>query len=329
MTPLETKSSKPKLSIILLTPDNYETIRKVIQCYKAQTVVNTVELVIAAPKGSAVTLLPGELQPFHSYQVVEVESNKNSSILKAAAIVAANADVIVFGEDHSYPFANWAETLIKRHGEHWVAVGPRIEVPNSKRPISWTQAYMEYGPWLGKDDGGKSDYIPGHNSSFKRQALVAYGDKLADLLQSEYILFQDLRRSGKQLFFEPEAVTQHLNFEKIFPCLRVSYFAGRQFAAWRTNNWNWSSKLTYILGAPLIPMVRMVRIIQMMRRNRMPASISPSLFGLLLINLIADGFGQLMGYSFGLGNATAELYPFEFHRTNHLIDKGVLDSICP
>lgn len=325
----EGKSSKPKLSIILLTPDSYETIRKVIGCYRAQSVVSEVELVIAAPKGSNVIPPEDDMRPFHSYRVLEVESNRNTSVLKAAAIAAASADVIVFGEDHSYPLENWAETLLERHRGPWVAVGPRIQIPNSKRAISWTQAYMEYGPWISDENGGPSDYIAGHNSSFKRQALLDYGGKLADMLQSEYILFQDLRRKGNQLYFEPKAVTRHLNFEKIPPCLRVSFFAGRQFAAWRTHNWSWSSRLTYILGAPLIPVIRLVRIIQMMKRNGKPARISLPLLGLLLINLCADGLGQLLGYSFGLGNATADLYPFEFHRSRHLIDKGVLDTLCP
>jgi hypothetical protein len=73
----------------------------------------------------------------------------------------------------------------------------------------------------------------------------------------------------------------------------------------------------------------MIRIIQMMKRNGKPARLSFSLLGLLAFNLLADGLGQLLGYTFGLGFATTDLYPFEFHRTRHLVDQGVLEAICP
>jgi len=324
------KNSKPKLSIILLAPANYERIQKVISCYRAQTVVKEIELVIATSDRTELHFPEEEMRSFHSHQVVEIAETKYQGVYKSAAIAIAKADVIVFGEDHSFPLVTWAAALIERHKGPWAAVGPRIANPNpnTRRGFSWAQSYMEYGLWVTGERGGQSDYLAGHNSSFKKKILLAYGESLPYMLESEYILFEDIRRNGHKLFFEVKAVTRHLNFEKFVPLMRVRYLVGRQFAASRTPRWSWTTKLAYILGSPLIPMVRLVRIIQMMKTNNEPPKISIYIFGSLVINLIPDFFGQLMGYAFGLGNATEELFPLEFHRGKYLIDKDVLQSIC-
>ena len=328
MTMPERKNSKAKLSIILVTPNSYDTIQKVIACYKAQTVAKEIELVITVPISSEFHLHEEDMLSFHSYQVVEIERVRNLGVYKAAAIAKAKADVIVFGEDHSFPLKNWAEMLIERHKEDWVAVGPQIVNPNPEISLTVAASYMEYGPWLDNKSGGQVDFLAGHNSSFKKKFLLEYEDSLPHMLGSEYILFQDLRRKGHKLYFETGAVTRHLNFEKLIPYISVCIFAGRQFGGVRASSWKWPTKLIYFLGSPLIPFVRLIRIIKMMKRNNCPQIFSLSLIATLMINLTFDALGQMIGYAFGIGNATEKLFPYEFHRTIYIEDKENLDSLC-
>ena len=320
------KNTKANLSIILLTPDNYESIRKVIACYETQTIAKEIELVIAIARPSELNIDEKDMLSFHSYQVVKTDGSKNVGTYKADAVSKAQADVIVFGEDHSFPLKNWADVLLKRHEGPWAAVGPRIVNPNPKKSITWVQSHTEYGSWLDEREGGESDFLPGHNSSYKKKYLLEYGDNLPNMLQSEYILFIDVRRKGHKLFYETGAVTRHLNFEMLFPLLRVCFLSGWQFAGARTFLWNWPRKLFYVGGSPLIPVVRFVRIIKILKRGNNVEGISLSLVALLMINLIADALGQLMGYAFGIGNATVDLFPYEFHREKYVVDKDMLNN---
>jgi glycosyltransferase involved in cell wall biosynthesis len=318
----------PILSIIMLTPDNYETLKKVVACYRRQTIVNAIEIVIVTANSNHLNLVEEELLPFHSYQVIEHIDSKDTGAYKSAAVNAAKADIVVFGEDHAYPLTEWAERLVDRHGKGWAAVGPLVINPNPQRAIAWAQAYMEYGPWLNAKTAGQTDYLPGHNSSFKRDDLLAYGSTLSDQLNSEYTLFQDLREKGKKLYFEENAKIKHLNFEKLRPLLMTSFYAGKNFAAFRARRWNWAKKLLYIIGSPIIPAVRLTRILEMRSANRLPENLSAAFVAFLLINLTADTFGQLLGYLFGIGGTKEKLFPFEFHRTNFLLNPTIIDDIC-
>jgi hypothetical protein len=66
----------------------------------------------------------------------------------------------------------------------------------------------------------------------------------------------------------------------------------------------------------------------MMKRDRLPVKEIASAVPFLLVTLSADGIGQAVGHAFGLGQATAKLFPYEFHRTAHLVDKAILESFC-
>lgn len=57
---------------------------------------------------------------------------------RAAGIRQANAPVVAFVEDHSYPDPDWAERLIEAHRKLWAAVGPVMMVnANPATMISW------------------------------------------------------------------------------------------------------------------------------------------------------------------------------------------------
>ena len=44
------------------------------------------------------------------------------------------------------------------------------------------------------------DYLPGHNSSYKRDVLLGYGDRLESMMESETVLHWDLRAKGHRLY---------------------------------------------------------------------------------------------------------------------------------
>ncbi len=53
-------SNGPEMSVVLITPDTYGTIRRTVECLKAQTVKDKLELVIVALSASGPGISPEE-----------------------------------------------------------------------------------------------------------------------------------------------------------------------------------------------------------------------------------------------------------------------------
>jgi len=254
------------MSVVIVTPDRYETIRKTVQHLRAQTVSDRLELVIVAPSAGQLGLDDRELKDFFQFRVVEVGAISSIARAYAAGIRQASAPVVVLSEDHSFPETRWAEALIERHREPWAVVGPAVRNANPDGLISWADFLLGYGAWLDPAPGGEIDHLPGHNSSYKRAILLDYDPELEALLEAECVLHSDLMRRGYRFYLEEAAKTAHLNFGRVSPWIPYLVQAGRVFAAARARRWPLRRRMLYAGGAPLIPFVRLWRIRSDIRR---------------------------------------------------------------
>ena len=309
--------SSLEMSVVIVTPDRYETIRKTVQHLRAQTVNDRLELVIVAPSAGQLGLDDRELKDFFQFRVVEVGAISSIARAYAAGIRQASAPVVVLSEDHSFPETRWAEALIERHREPWAVVGPAVRSANPDGLISWADFLLGYGAWLDPAPGGEIDHLPGHNSSYKRAILLDYDSELEALLEAECVLHWDLMRRGYRFYLEEAAKTAHLNFGRVSPWIPYLVQAGRVFAAARARRWPLRRRMLYAGGAPLIPFVRLWRIRSDIRRPGRPAHLWPRVVPALLMGLTLDAVGQALGYAFGAGSAGQKLSSFEFHRDRH------------
>src|SRR4051812_15014509 len=242
------------LSVIIITPDRFATIRKTLSHLAAQNVAAQLEIVIVAPSASALGLDEAALRYFVSFTVVETGPVVSTARARAAGVRAASAPIVAFAEDHSYPGPGWADTLIKRHQKSWAAVGPAVANANPRTVTSWANLLIEYSEWLDPCSSVEREHLPGHNSSYKRSLLLEYGDRLEQMLDAESILHWDLRRKGHRLYLEGAAQTFHENFSRPLPCLALRFNGGRLFAAARSRTWPAWRRALFALGSPLLPL---------------------------------------------------------------------------
>ena len=127
-------NNTPDLSVIIITPDAYETIRKTINAIKKQTVISRIELIIVAPK-ALIDPNPSEFQEFQSYHIVKIEQLISLGLAKVTGIREAGAPVIALIEEHVYPDPGWAEALINAHQQSWAVVGPAVRNAEPKNMI--------------------------------------------------------------------------------------------------------------------------------------------------------------------------------------------------
>ncbi|MDT7603233.1 MAG: hypothetical protein QOF61_1230, partial [Acidobacteriota bacterium] len=194
------------------------------------------------------------------------------------------------------------------------AVAPVMANANPRSKVSWANLLVEYAPWLEPTEGGEREHLPGHNGSYKRDVLLAYGERLEAMLDAESVLHWDLRACGHRLFLESRARTLHLNFTDATASATLRFHGGRLFAASRARRWSPWKRLAFAAGSPLIPLVRFARIARAARRALPRTASQIGILSLVFAALVCDGAGEFVGYAAGGGAAMAKLSDMEFKR---------------
>jgi len=310
-------SRTPALSVILATPGEFGAIRKTLTHLAAQTALSEMELVLVASTRAA--LQPDErmLALFPRHQIIEVGDFGPLGAANAAGVRAASAHIVALAEDHCFPDPEWAEHLIRAHEGPWTAIGPAVRNANPSSVVSWADLFIGYGPWLEPVDQRDVDFLPGHNSSYKRAVLLSFGDRLDDLLNVETVLHWELRAQGHRLRLEPGARVAHTNFSLWSSWLPVSFLNGRAFAAERRKGMSLLARTAYVVGGPLIPFVRAARTARSARTAALRAEFIRCLPA-MLVALTVDALGQMVGYALGGGEAGGRLSRYECYRVRHV-----------
>jgi hypothetical protein len=309
----------PELAVILAT-DGLEPARDTIGHLREQTARDRVELVLVTPPGSVDGDAGGDLDGFHSVSVVEWDTPGSAAAARAAGVSAARAPVVAMAETHCFPDPGWADALIAAHRGPWAAVGPEIANENPDRMSSWANLYVDYAAWVAPTRGPADD-LPGHNSSYKRALLLEYGGELGRLLESESIMHWDLRSRGHRLFVEPEARVRHRNITKTRDALVEHFYNGRCFGGLRSRHWPVARRALYAAASPLIPAIRLARIIRRLRRTGR-GNILPGALPMIVACLVVHAAGELTGYATGSGDAARRMAPYELHRNRYVAGAG-------
>lgn len=309
--------SDPALSLVLVA-DRYETIRATVQRALAQTAVSRLEAVLVVPSACVFAGDQVELDRFGRCRLVEIGAVQSLPRARAEGVRAATAPLVVLTESHSFPHPEWAQALIDAHQGPWAAVGPALANGNPQTSMSWAALLIAYGRWSEWAPAGEIEDLPGHNSCYKRDLLLAYGDELPELMEMESRLHEDLRRRGHRLYFEPAAKTDHVNVSRPSSFIAVRFHSGRLFGAARAEGWGARRRVVYALGAPLIPAVRLRRFVRDLRLPGAPSRLLPRILPALMLGLVVSSFGELMGYAFGPGRSTHGREDIELHRELHV-----------
>jgi hypothetical protein len=306
----------PSVSVVLVT-DGYDTIRRTVRHLRKQTIADRIELVIVAPD-EELEVDANDVGELHSHLVVGEGDIRSLSWARAPGIRRASAPVVVLGESHSFPEPEWAERFLAALDEGYAAVGPAVVNANPSGAVSWVNLLLDYGPWLAPTEGGVVDDLPGHNSAYRKDLLLGFGDRLEELLEAEIFLHAELRAAGHRLFQEPGARTAHLNVTRTASWIGERFQTGRRFAAARSHSWPLWRRAAYAVGSPLIPIVRLRRLLGDLARTGAGRELRAYGYVLLIFALVVSAGGELIGYVSGSGDSMFALSRIELHKEQHL-----------
>lgn len=309
--------AEPDMSAILVTPDTYKTIRRTVGSLAAQTAARQLELVIVAPPSASIDPREPDLQRIGRVTVVRDADLTSSSTAKEAGIRAAAAPIVVLTEDHAFPEPGWAAALLARFQGPWVAVGPTVRDATPHSMISAVDHLTGYGAWNEGVPGGEVEFLPGHNSAYRKDLLLKYGDALEGMLDAETVLHWDLRSNGHRLYLETDAVLVHMGFGRFRPWVIAQFNNGRVFAARRIGGWPLHRRIAYALASPAIPLVRLWRVLRMHGTPAWPDVPMIRFLPVLLVGLVLDGAGQMVAGLSGEGRSMDRLVALHYHRERH------------
>jgi hypothetical protein len=321
----------PEMSVVMVTLDCYERIRKAMRHLRSQTVKEQLEIIIVAPSSEMLDLGVLEVKDFLQVRVVAVGPIRSTGSAIAAGMRQASAPVVVYAEEHSYPVPDWAEALIKAHREPWGAVGAVLCNANPGTMMSWAQLFTDFGSSAEAMSGGIVHNLPWHHTSYKRALLEGYTmTELEAFMETEGLLQRDLQAKGYQLYLEPAAKSNHLNVSSLSSLIESEFVGGRLFGAARARYERWSTvrRLVYIVSGPLIPLVRLLRTLRIVRHSSRQHNLLPGILPWLALGLAMHGLGEVVGYAIGAGDAVKRRMSFELNRCRHVAKQERTAPFC-
>jgi hypothetical protein len=225
--------------------------------------------------------------------------------------------LVVFCEEHCFPDPGWAAALLQAHEGPWAAVGPLMRNHNPARAVSRALMDVEHGCFCDPSQAGVRDYLPGHNSCYKKQALLDFSHRLDSLQDTEYLLHLEMRQAGWRLFQSADARAAHTNVSLFWPAVGLCFDSGRCFAADRSADWPFMKRIVFALGSPLLPFLRHWRHIGFLKRSKDRGK-TPTFLPLHFFFFAVDAVGQMIGNLAGCGSSYARLCDLEFQRYRFL-----------
>lgn len=304
----------PLLSIILVTDEGGRGIDRILARLADQSIAASLEVLVAAVDPGSVAIQPSYASAFNNLKVLLADTT-TSATARAIAIQSAKTPYVALAEDHSFPVGDqWAENFLNGLKSGYAAVGPSVCNANPDTRISWANLLVEYGPWLSDKRDGNASFLPGHNSAYRRDLLLGYGEALAEMLEAEWVLQAELRKKGHKLLFDPKIKVAHLNYSFIGRSVRLQFLNGRMFAASRANGWAYWKRLFFALMSPAIPIKRTLRVSFDVRSNKERKWYLVSSLPMTVLLLIASGIGEGIGYLLGDGGQRNALAQMEYRR---------------
>jgi len=136
----------PRISVIAVMPDCFQTIRKTVRALCHQTIRNALELIIVAPATADLRLNEQEFVGLHSHILVRIPTLEIMGVAREAGVRASRAPFVGFVEDHAYPESDWAEVLLASHAQGNLAAGALMINANPQGMTSWSDLFPACSP---------------------------------------------------------------------------------------------------------------------------------------------------------------------------------------
>ena len=289
------------VAAIVGTDGDFQVCRRTIEYLARQTIRDRVELIIVCPSEEGLAPDLDVLSKFGKSTIVEVGTTLSTGQVLAAGVGASAAPYVMYFEEHNFPPPETLEkAMAVMEGTDRIALGFAM-TPANPGSVAYAHLYLQFGQVAEPVRSGEVDRLGGHHALYRKDAILGYGDALPDLMSNEAILHEDLRQKRIKMYVLGDVAIPHVKVSGIRSLMQLEFVAQRIYGHTRANFLAWSPfrRATYIVGAPLIPILRMSRVYRDVRRTGRGMGFFLRIAPAVTLAALAGAVGEAMGYAIG------------------------------
>jgi hypothetical protein len=197
----------PKLSVVFMIDSQRQRAEWALRAVLEQELDAPFEVLLFDFAAGHEPPIAGSDHP--AVRVMPGERGDGYGAALARAAHTARAPVVAFVEEHVVVLPGWARALLRAHEGPYAAVCGEVAPGDLSSANSRRQELVSRNLWSPPARGGESIVLRWQNVSYKRDILLGLGERLPLLLDSEGLLFRELRQAGHRLAIEPAARCLH------------------------------------------------------------------------------------------------------------------------
>jgi glycosyltransferase involved in cell wall biosynthesis len=242
-------------------------------------------------------------QAFPWVKLIHREQRETVPQLRRRGVEAAQGRIVAIIEEHCLAGANWLQEALTAHtrGNYGAVGGPVVDYAY-KRLRDWVVYFCEYNGYLPPAHNGEVTDLNGANIAYRRSVLVE-NQHLLGKGYWEASLHPELLAKGIKFLSLPEMIVHHRGPFNYGYYLQQRYWFSRAFAGHRAQTMTLSRRLVYLLAAPLVPAVLLLRMFQRVYEKGCHVGKFVQTLPLLVPALTVYVAGEWIGYLTGPGNA--------------------------
>ncbi|MCS6800671.1 MAG: hypothetical protein RMM58_09965 [Chloroflexota bacterium] len=310
---MRTRQKTPLVSVILAVDRQRERGARALASVLAQPRIDECEVLLFDFGRDRHPPLPGSDHP--AVVAVPLRRGWPLGAFRAYAVSLAAAPIVAFLEEHARAGEGWLDALQHKFPPFAVALGsfpdcasPPTEKSEFMHLTSFASLRLPSAPSL-------VPLLPGHNTAFRREALVALEPRLPHLLADEALLHRALRDRGGGLFAEPSFRWSHLSDNRYAARIRALWCLNRSAGDAFRKSFPLSPlrRALWLGRLPLQPFVRTVRLLIAVWPSSRQRMIVLRRLPIVLCSNCLNAMAQFIGYCFGAGTAGQRFADFEMN----------------
>ena len=288
---MTSESAPRELSVIVGSLDGSGAIRDCLVALDAACEGIDAEVLVAdASAGDDTVRLARQALP--SVRILSLPVGTLVPALWGAGLREARGRVVAFTIAQCVVDRGWARALLAGIADGATGVGGRLAVRPGTSATGRATFYLRYSAWLAVADGPAVE-IPGDNAAYDHAALRAVRDATGGPFW-EVEAHARFRTAGRRLVVHPGALAWFTDDTPLGTMAARRFAHGRHSGSFRVRS-GIRTRWQMVLGAPLVPLVLLVRVARRVARAPQHRAGFVSSMGAFLVLAAAWAAGEAVG----------------------------------
>jgi hypothetical protein len=240
-------------------------------------------------------------------RVIHREQRETVPELRRCGVEQARGEVIAIIEEHCLADSGWLRQAVDAHASgNWAAVGGPVVDHAYRRLRDWVVYFCEYNGYLPPWQHGETTDLNGANIAYRRSTLMEHRPLLGRGYW-EASLHPHLLGMGMKFLSIPGMTVRHRGPFNFGYYLQQRYWFSRAFAGHRAKNLPPLHRVVYMVAAPLVPPLLLLRMARRVFQKRCRVEKFVQSLPLVVPALTVYVAGEWIGYLAGPGDALSKV----------------------